>query len=151
MFWGCFNGNRKGPCLFWEKEWGSIGQESYCERIVPIIDGWIRMHPELQLMQDGAPRHAAGNTIRELAERGITVIFWPVYSPDLNPIETVWNWMKDYIKRVYGDVQLSYNRLREAIREAWDSITEQQLKELLETMRERCQDVIDAQGGYTKW
>ena len=59
--------------------------------------------------------------------------------------------MKDYIKRVYGDVQLSYDRLREAIREAWDSITEQQLKELLETMRERYQDVIDAQGGYTKW
>ena len=59
--------------------------------------------------------------------------------------------MKDYIKRVYGDVQLSYNRLREAIREAWDSITEQQLKELLETMRERCQDVINAQGGYAKW
>ena len=59
--------------------------------------------------------------------------------------------MKDYIKRVYGDVQLSYDRLREAVREAWDSITEQQLKELLETMRERCQDVINAQGGYAKW
>ena len=102
-------------------------------------------------MQNGAPGHAAGNTIRELAERGITVIFWPAYSPDLNPIKTVWNWMKDYIERVYGDVQLSYDRLREAVREAWDSITEQQLKELLETMRERCQDVINAQGGYTKW
>lgn len=27
MFWGCFSGlSGKGPCLFWEKEWGSINQ-----------------------------------------------------------------------------------------------------------------------------
>ena len=26
MFWGGFNGQTKGPCLFWEKEWGTIGQ-----------------------------------------------------------------------------------------------------------------------------
>lgn len=29
MFWGCFSGlSGKGPCLFWEKEWGSINQVS---------------------------------------------------------------------------------------------------------------------------
>ena len=33
----------------------------------------------------------------------------------------------------------------------WDSITEQHLEELLETMPQRCQDVINARGGYTKW
>ena len=28
----------KGPCLFWEKDWGAINQESfYCERTVPVI------------------------------------------------------------------------------------------------------------------
>lgn len=29
MFWGCFNSFEKGPCLFWEKEWGTINQETY--------------------------------------------------------------------------------------------------------------------------
>ena len=85
MFWGCFSGITKGPCLVWEKEWGTITQESYCERIVPLIHGWIRMHPELQFMQDNAPGHAVGNTIRELAERGIIAMFWPALSPDLQP------------------------------------------------------------------
>jgi transposase len=151
MFWGCFNGTEKGPCLFWEKEWGTINQESYCERIVPIIDGWIRIHPELQLMQDGAPGHAAGSTIQELAERGIFPIFWPAYSPDLNPIETIWNWMKDYIENKWGDRQLSYDDLRGAVKEAWEAVTAEQLTDLLDSMQARCQDVIDAQGGYTKW
>lgn len=151
MFWGSFSGTTKGPYLFWEKEWGTINQESYCTRIVPLIDGWIRLNPALVLMQDGAPGHSAGETYTELRERGITVIYWPAYSPDLNPIETVWNWMKQYIEETYGDVQLSYDRLRAAVQEAWDSITEQRLQELIGTMGQRCQDVIDAQGGHTRW
>lgn len=43
MFWAFFYSDSKGPCLFWEKEWGSINTESYIERIVPIIDGFIRL------------------------------------------------------------------------------------------------------------
>lgn len=102
MFWGCFHGSKKGPGLFWEKDWGKINSQSYCEKIVPIIDGWIPVcrqnGEELILMQDGAPGHAAGETKDELQARGVTVLSWPPFSPDLNPIESYWNWMKDYIK-----------------------------------------------------
>jgi transposase len=47
------------------------------------------------LIINGAPGHAAAETKEDLRERGIYPIFWPAYSPDLNPIETVWNRMKD--------------------------------------------------------
>ena len=40
-------------------------------------------------MQDGALGHAAGDTKAELVSRGIIVIEWPPFSPDLNPIERV--------------------------------------------------------------
>jgi ketohexokinase/beta-glucosidase len=109
MFWGCFNGVTKGPGIFWEKDWGWIGQESYCAHIVPIIDGWMRINPGLQLMQDGAPGHAAGDTQVDLKERGITPLFWPAFSLDLNPIETVWNWMKDYIEAKYPEEDCTYD------------------------------------------
>jgi len=109
------------------------------------------MHPELQLIQDNTSRYIAGSIIKELAERGIIAIFWPAFSPDFNPIKTIWNWMKDYIKRVYGDAKLSYDQLRKAIREAWDSITVEQLQELINSTQQRCQDVINAQGGYRWW
>jgi transposase len=55
----------------------------------------MRLHPTLLLIQDGAPGHSAAETKEDLHERGIYPIFWPPYSPDLNPIETVWNLMKD--------------------------------------------------------
>jgi len=49
-------------------------------------------------MQDGVLSHSAGATIDEFRERGIEPIYWPPYSLDLNPIEVLWGWMKDYIK-----------------------------------------------------
>lgn len=100
MFWGCFAGSEKGPCLFWEKQdWGSITSETYCESILLLIDGMIYMRPWLLVMQDNAPSHSAKNTTNEFRQRHITPIQWPACSPDLNPIESVWNIMKYYIQR----------------------------------------------------
>ena len=155
MFWATFHGDNKGPCLFWEKEWGTINSERHCQRVVPIIDGYLRLVREdnwLQFMQDGAPGHASKETKEELNSRGIYPIYWPSFSPDLNPIEAVWNWMKDWIQEQYpDDEQLSYDRLREVVRAAWDALPEQFLKELIDSMQCRCQAVVDAQGGHTKY
>lgn len=155
MFWGCFSGVTKGPSLFWEKEWKSINKESYCERVVPLVDGWIRLNSGLKFMQDGAPGHAAAYTQDELHERGIYPIFWPAFSPDLNPIEAVWNKMKDYIEENYPDLpygkQRTYDQLRTIVQEAWESITEDVLRDLVDSMQARCQAVIDAKGSHTKY
>lgn len=152
MFWGCFSGAAgKGPGLFWEKEWGSINKESYCERIVPIVDGWMRLHPGQLFMQDHAPGHRAAYTREEMNARGIRVIDWPPFSPDLNPIEAVWNMMKDYLMNNFDTGNVSYTRLREMVLEAWNSITNQDLQDLLDTMHDRCQAVIDANGMYIEY
>jgi hypothetical protein len=76
MFWGCFSGlTGKGPGVFWEKAWGSINKESYVEHTVPVIQAFIQQYPELLLMQDHAPGHAAKFTINELKSRAINLIF----------------------------------------------------------------------------
>lgn len=114
MFWGCFSGlSGKGPGVFWEKDWGTISKESYCDHIVPIVDAWHRLHPDKGhfFMYDNAPAHAAAKTVAELAARGIRVILWPPFSPDLNPIEKVWNKMKNYIEEHFPE-HMSYTRLR---------------------------------------
>lgn len=150
MFWAGFNGTTKGPCLFWEKDWGTINQESYSSRIVPLIHGWLRMNPTLVLMQDGAPGHAGAQTIQELRERGVIYIEWPAYSPDLNPIETVWNWMKDHVTEKYPE-KTTYEQLRMAVLEAWESITPDMLRDLLDSMPARCEAVIAANGMHTMY
>jgi transposase len=69
---------------------------------------------------------------------GIKVMKWPANSPDLNPIETVWDWMKDYIQEHYAKVHSSYPKLRKAILEAWESITHEQIRDLIRGMKKRC-------------
>ena len=78
-------------------------------------------------------------------------MFWPANSPDLNPIEAVWDLMKDYIQAHYPQVHSSYIQLQRVIQEAWDSITIEQIREIIRTMEIRCIDVILADGGHTKW
>ncbi|EED14496.1 transposable element Tc1 transposase, putative [Talaromyces stipitatus ATCC 10500] len=131
MFWGSIHGNTKGPCLFWEKEWGTIKAETYCQRTVPIIDGYLRLlrSEGLQSMQDGAPGHSGAFTREELHSR-------------------VWDWMKSWIDERYPeDDELSYDLLRQAVRAAWDAVPDSFLAKLIDGMQARCQAVIDAEGG----
>jgi DDE superfamily endonuclease len=158
MFWGSFAGKTKGPGVFWEKDWGTMNSESYREHVVPLIEGWIRLRrqnnwaEELILMQDNAPCHTARATLQDLAERHIRFLGWPAFSPDLNPIETVWNWMKDWIDDHYGDDELiSNDAVREAVSLAWEAVPEQLLEDLVKEMPARCQAVIDANGMHTRY
>ena len=59
--------------------------------------------------------------------------------------------MKDYIEWVYGDKEHSYNTLWIYVKEAWEQITKEQLNLLIDSMRERCLAVIEAEGGFTKF
>ena len=92
------------------------------EHTVPVIESFIHDNPGLLLMQDHAPGHAVKYTIDELESRNIQLILWPPYSPDLNPIETVWNTMKDWIQTNYLKNKLSYKVLRKAVIDSWETI-----------------------------
>lgn len=103
-------------------------------------------------MQDNAPGHAAKSTIEWLADKGITPIVWPARSPDLNPIEHCWGYMKSYLALKYGDRRLSELELREALLESWNTaVTDERLDVLCQSMKKRCQQVIDAKGGHTRY
>lgn len=101
-------------------------------------------------MQDSAPAHGSRDTYEDLEERGISVMHWPAYSPDLNPIETVWNWMKDWIQDNRGEIS-GYDAIREALNAAWNALPAEFLQGLIEEMPQRCQAVIDANGMHTKY
>jgi hypothetical protein len=157
MFWGSFSGaSGKGPGVFWEKEWGSINEESYQEHTVPIIHEWLLINKDsnvdLDLMQDNAAGHASKSTRKCLEILGIPVIFWPAFSPDLNPIEMCWNWMKDYIEDKWGlEEKPLYRKLRGYVKEAWEALPEEYMRELLASMRARCLAVIEANGMHTMY
>ena len=121
---------------------------------MPIIHGYIELMRRegvyLKLMQDGAPGHRGGETKKELEERGIIVIYWPPYSPDLNPIERVWHIMKNYLQDNYPE-NMSYDRLRDAVKDAWEKVGRFEFETLIKSMTARCQAVIDANGLFTQY
>ncbi|KAI0997312.1 hypothetical protein K3495_g10874 [Podosphaera aphanis] len=120
------------------------------------MHGMVSMRQDLQLMQDNAPSHKATQTMRELSERKICPIEWPPYSPDLNPIENVWNMMKSYLQFKYPDLgegrQQSQDELRDIVKESWDwAVDENDLERLIESMPRRIRYMYEAGGGYTKY
>ena len=70
----------------------------------------------LRLMQDRALGYTAGDIKQDLEECRIIVIFWPLFSLDLNPIERVWYIMKNYLQDNYLENML-YNRLQVAVKD----------------------------------
>jgi hypothetical protein len=77
---------------------------------------------------------------------------WPARSPDLNPIENLWQWLKNYVEDHYPDFQrLSLAALRTAIQEAWDAIPEDLLLRLAHSMPDRLRKVIAADGGCIEY
>lgn len=59
--------------------------------------------------------------------------------------------IKDIIKQKDPQVYKFYLKLKAAIVEAWNSITDEKVKDLIRTMHERCQAVIKAGGWHTKY
>ena len=51
------------------------------------------------LIWDNAPCHVAKIVRAEAARLGIEIVNLPGYSPDLNPIERLWDWMREEVTR----------------------------------------------------
>lgn len=160
MFWGSFWGCIRGPAFLWEKDWGTINGKSYREITIPRLVAYLEDigglkggDRELYFMQDNAPGHAAQETKDLLYNFAVVVVNWPPYSPDLNPIETVWKYMKNYLEDTYGDCAFgSYELQRERVIEAWEEVaTPGFLIELIKGMPDRMKAVIKAEGRFTKY
>ena len=152
MFWACISGKYgKGVGLFWEKEWGTITTKSYDEHTVPVILNYLFNYPGLSFQQDGGSGHNAQATLDLLASWGVKPIFWPPFSPDLSPIEDIWNRLKDILQEIDPEVHRNKARLRAAVQAAWERITDAEIRDRIGTMHQRCLDVIAAHGMETKW
>lgn len=86
-----------------------------------------------------------------MAERGVVPISLCLFSPDLNPIEAFWDRMKDVLGRLHPEVHRRSKELKAAVLEAWESITDAEVRESVGIMHQRCLDVRDAHGMYTSW
>jgi hypothetical protein len=85
-----------------------------------------------------------------LQDSNVSVLPWLEKSPDLNPIEHVW----DLLDRRVRDRAVPPRKVREiasALVEEWDNISQQELANLVQSMRRRCTAVLNAARGHTRY
>ena len=130
---------------------GTLTAVRYRDEILdPIVKPYAgAIGPQFILMDDNARPHRAHLVDQYLDNESIERMEWPSRSPDLNPIEHVW----DMIGRaVYARVnpRRTLAELGQALQE-YDRIPQQKIRNLICSMRRSCRVVIDARGCHTRY
>jgi hypothetical protein len=97
-------------------------------------------------MEDGDPSHGMKKRgiARELKDANwITNLKHPAQLLDLNPMEGIWNIIKN---RLHKKVYRTNKELKEAIQAEWDKITLEDIRECIRDMPRRC-DLLIKTGG----
>ncbi len=149
MVWGCFTGAvGRGGIYFLPKNLTMNG-ERYQEVLEQHLLRFMHIHEATHFLQDGAPCHASKRVKAFLQEQPFQVIDWPGNSPDLNPIENCWNYMKNKLKK--KDIS-SLPKLSEEIMKLWTmDLSRDYLRALSDSMPDRLKQVIAAKGDMTKY
>lgn len=75
---------------------------------------------------------------------------WPSRSPDLNPIENLWNYIKVCIRGATSK-PTNLTELEDYVLKYWNEIDPEYCKRLVESMPRRIAACIAAKGGPTKY
>lgn len=108
-----------------------------------ITDNFLFMHAN-------ARSHFARVVHNYLEEVQIETMDFPAHSPDLNPIEPIWD-MMDRRLRALPNPPNNLNELSLRLEEVWDAIEQDEIRNEVFSMSRRCQAVIRARGGNTRY
>ena len=127
-------------------------QEFYTREILPQYIQEIkaleeRYHHRFWLQEDGDPSHGNKSTnnpcYRMKRAADLWILTHPAQSPDLNPIEAIWQIMK---QRLRGGRWKTVEEFKAAIQREWDRITLAQIRRRIREMRWRCKRIQELEG-----
>ena len=101
--------------------------------------------------QDNDPKHTAKETKKLLAQQCPKMLDWPSNSPDLNPIENLWQILKTRVEKQVNDMLVKKQAVtvevfREVIQKEWEEIDRSTYVNLVHSMPTRLNEIIEGNG-----
>lgn len=149
MVWGCMSSAGVG-CI--QRADGKINSECYTtilqESMLPSAHA-VFGGRDWTFQQDNAPCHTSRFTSNYFLRNRIRVLDWPPQSPDMNPIEHLWDELERRIMK--KPKATSLDDLYTKLAEVWYEIPPEVCENLVDSMPRRIEALIKARGGATKY
>lgn len=147
MVWGCFHYGGVGPLVPIN---GIMDRHVYRDILQDQMLPFARrnMRRGWSFQQDNDPKHTSALVKTWFRDRKVKVLAWPSQSPDLNPIEHLWDVLG---RRVGAKKHSSKADLIADLQHEWSIIPTDTIEGLIESMPRRCAAVIAAKGFATKY
>ncbi len=148
MVWGAIRSGWRSPLVIFNR---TLNAQRYLDLVLrPHVVPYVTGNQGVIFMHDNARPHVAHVCMDFLHNQGVEVLEWPPYSPDINPIEHVWDIMDRQVRQRYPPPQ-NVAQLRQALMEEWDNVPQRQINTLLNSMPRRINAVMAANGGHTRY
>lgn len=148
MVWGCFSWYGVGSFVKIEGTMTALKYIEILERAVPESVIGMGIETKFIYQQDNDPKHTAKVTQRFFQDNLFKLLEWPPQSPDLNPIEHLWDHLDRALKLTQVPLGTDFFT---SLYDTWTKIDEKVLKKLVESMPARLEAVIKSKGGPTKY
>ena len=133
MVWGGISHGLKSQLVVID---GNLTAARYRDEILrPHVIPFLQQH-NLTLQQDNARSHVARICQVFLAKNNVQPLDWPPYSPNLSPIEHLWN-QSDRQVRQRQLPPATRAQLTRALEEGWNNIPIRRINALMNSMTRR--------------
>lgn len=150
MVWGCFHKNGLGPLVRLD---GRVNSGDYINLLqnnfLPYLDT-LEDKENFIFQEDNAPIHTSRRSTEWKTRNNLTSLPWPAQSPDLNPIEHLWDVLERKI-RARNPLPTSKEGLWQVLQEEWLQIGNDVIQSLADSMPRRVAAVIKSKGYPTKY
>lgn len=149
MVWAAISANHRTDLVFIE---GNLNGVRYRDEVLrPAVLPFMDQIGAGALFQHGNARpHVARACTNFLEENDVHTLPWPAISPDLNPIENVWDLLSVRVRQRAHPAE-TQQQLRAALEEEWAAIPQDQIRHYCRSMRRRIIAVLDANGGHVNY
>ena len=151
MIWGCISAEGVGyACRIDHHMDAKVYTDILDDYLLPTIDYYDLEKDNIIFQQDNDSKHTSKAAQKWFENNEIEVLEWPAQSPDLSPIEHLWEYL-EWRLAAYKTEPKGMLELWERIEIEWDKIPLEVCMNLIESMPRRIAAVLKAKGGYTRY